>query len=382
MKQYTILVQIVTLLAVQLSTPSLATEGYLAYCPCMGRFGNQAEQLLGAMALARALGRALVLPPWVEYEPGAAAPRLAPWDSYFQVEGVRRHAPALTMEEFMGPGGAGRRLWPPEERAAYCYAARQGRQEGSCNAKEGSPFGPFWDHFNISFPRSELYGPLHYDTHHGDMAAAWSAAYPAASYPVLAFTGAPAAFPVQAENVGLQRFVVWREEWVGRARAWVREHLPAGPFLGVHLRNGADWARACEHAKEPARQLFSSPQCLGYRGERGQLTKELCLPSLSTVARQVRRAALEVKAAAVFVASDSDHMLEQLRRELRNTRLTFHRQEGAADPHLDLLILGQSNLFLGNCVSSFSAFVARGRRVLGLPTHFWAMPATLRHTEL
>ena len=147
--------------------------------------------------------------------------------------------------------------------------------------------------------------------------------------------------------------------------------------------------RACEHVDKGLEQLFSSPQCLGYMGEHGKLTKELCLPSLATVARQVRRAAKEVKAVAVFVASDSDHLLDQLRNELRTTRLSFHKQE--SDPpntHLDLVILGHSNIFIGNCVSSFSAFVARGRAVHGLPTQFFAFPqrngedSSRLHTEL
>jgi peptide-O-fucosyltransferase len=358
--------------------------GYLAYCPCMGRFGNQADQLLGAMALAKALRRTLVAPPWVEYRPGAATPRLVPWDHYFQLERLQEFGPAVTMETFMAEGGPASQLWPPGERAAFCYTARRGDQELSCNAKEGSPFGPFWDHFNISFPRSELYSPLHYDTHHGDTAAAWSRAYPASRYPVLAFTGAPAAFPVQQQNLALQRHVVWTDAWRERARAWIQDHLPAGPYVGIHLRNGADWARACQHTASGLPHLFSSPQCLGYRNEHGQLSSDLCLPALTTVAGQVRRAVREARAVAVYVASDSDHLLEELRRQFRNSRVTFHRQEGDPDPHLDLVILGQSNLFIGNCVSSFSAFVARGRKVLGLPTQFWAFPVqpAQAHTEL
>lgn len=343
-------------------------NGYILYCPCMGRFGNQADHFLGALAFAHGLNRTLVLPPWVEYRTGEPRSVQVPFDTYFKVKPLKAYHRVMTMEKFMRDLAPS--VWPPGKRIVFCYQAR-GDSE-TCNAKEGNPFGPFWDTFGVDFDASEFYAPLQYDIHHSNMAELWNKRYPASTYPVLAFTGAPATFPVQQENLGLQSHLVWSDHVLNQAKHFIRTVLPKGPFVGIHLRNGIDWSRACDHV-ENSPLLFSAPQCVGYRGEKGSISKEVCFPSKNTILTQMRRVVRALKARAVFVASDNDHMLAEINDALKLYKVQAYKRENNS-PHVDLAILGLSNHFVGNCVSSFSAFVKRERDVNGLPSSFWAFP--------
>ena len=99
---------------------------------------------------------------------------------------------------------------------------RPGEAQDSCNAKHGSPFGPFWSSFSVEFARSEMFGPLGFSTSPTNMRRRgkgnptwtkiinrlllrWREKYE--RWPVLAMTGAPAPFPVAEDNVELQKYI-------------------------------------------------------------------------------------------------------------------------------------------------------------------------------
>ena len=243
--------------------------------------------------------------------------------------------------------------------------------------------GPFWDTFNVDFIGSQTYGPLHYDVHHTNVAKDWNEKFAPSSWPVLAFTGAPAPYPVQKDNVPLHQYLIWKDDLIKKAKDFIKYKLPEGPFIGIHLRNGIDWERACEHVIHSS-NLFASAQCLGYQNENGRASTELCLPSDEIIIRQLRRTLHKTKAKSIFVASDHDHMIEKFNKAFVKEGITAQKLD-IDNPHLDLAILSYSNHFIGNCVSSFSAFVKRERdHVFGVSSSFWAFPNYVKpsHHEL
>lgn len=289
------------------------------------------------------------------------------------------------MEKFMKD--LGEIIWPPNKRISFCYMARKGiggvgSEETGCNAKNGNPFGPFWDTFGIDFVNSEFYEPLHYDVHHRNMGIKWAEKYPGNKWPVIAFTGAPASFPVQEDNLKLHKHLVWNDNILNKARTFIKTNLPKGSFLGIHLRNGIDWVRACEHISTSP-NLFSSAQCLGYQNEKGSATMEMCFPTKELIIRQIKRVIKNFKETnpqnelkSIFVASDSNHMIGELNDGLRRLNVIAYKYD-ENNPLVDLAILGLSNHFIGNCISSFTAFVKRERDTKSFPSSFWAYPPSI-----
>lgn len=346
------------------------------------------------MSFAHALNRTLILPPWVEYRKGEPKSIQVPFDEYFKVDSLKEFTKVITMENFMEHLA---NVWPREKRISFCYMERlklDGTSSGSCNAKEGNPFFSFWETFKIDFVGSEFFGPkLNYDVVHRGMDVLWNERYSSDQWPVIAFTGAPASFPVQAENLHLHKHLKWSNAIDKRANEFIARFLPKGAFIAIHLRNGIDWVRACEHVKD-VKNLFASAQCLGYNNERGDLTVETCMPSQEMILRKLKRVIKRVKEAqksnqikSIFVASDNNHLIEYLNEQLRRMKVqAFRLPEN--NPHIDLAIMGRANYFIGNCVSSFSAFVKRERDARGFPSEFFGFPTEKaqtkanRHSEL
>ena len=76
------------------------------------------------------------------------------------------------------------------------------------------------------------------------------------------------------------------------------------PSFFFHKKN------ACEHA-EGIPKYMASPQCLGYSRYR-TVTKNLCFPPKEDILNRTEEAVRKTGAKSVFVATDSDPMLEEL----------------------------------------------------------------------
>lgn len=77
---------------------------------------------------------------------------------------------------------------------------------------------------------------------------------------------------------------------------------------------------ACEHA-EGIPQFMASPQCLGYSRYR-TVTRDLCFPAREDVLNRTEQAVRKLGAKALFVATDNDPMLEELKLRLKGMNVS------------------------------------------------------------
>jgi len=137
------------------------------------------------------------------------------------------------------------------------------------------------------------------------------------------------------------------------------------PFTSIHLRNGRDWQEACNLIKiQNLKKLFSSNQCTS------SISYNQCFQSFDEISTFLSKKSPHQN---VFVSTDyQDYKTDLSKKKTVYTLEDLITVEKSwQKPFIELAIHSKSNLFIANCVSSFSAFAVKKRRVNNLPVNFW-----------
>lgn len=168
--------------------------------------------------------------------------------------------------------------------------------------------------------------------------------------------------------------MAFADQVVEASTEYKRERNLDQPYIGVHLRWGSDWQKTCNLLVENSMErLFSSSQC--NRDSMSYLPFQLCIQDIGLVTKTIGRALSSRNISTVFIASDIDdkRSWQSVYDTLKTTNphITLHtptrvygNQKTYNKPtHFltDLFVLSTSDIFVGNCISSFSAFVSRMR---------------------
>ena len=116
---------------------------------------------------------------------------------------------------------------------------------------------------------------------------------------------------------------------------------------------------------------MASPQCTDDTDVK--LSKSLCYPSTETVLddlAKVLKQRLGGDVKHIYVATDQNPLVSEIKKRFGDSvEKIVHNDPWL--PVIDLAILARSEFFIGNCISSFTAFVKRERDLSQRPSAFW-----------
>lgn len=371
-----------------LTAASANQNGYIVYCPCMGRFGNQAEQLLGSLLFAKSLNRTLVLPPFIHYDRNHN-PIFINFQDVLQIEHITKYHQVVLLDEFILAEHV-KVTWPPGKRQFFCHSPRltvSGRSQSQCNALDGQPFKAFWQHYGVAEDLSLFYAPL---TISHTVADDWIRKYPPDSYPVITLVGAPSPFPAPEPAINIAKHMKLSTKVRHAAETFLeKNNIKKNSYVSIHLRHGRDWQKACNILKQynDYTQFFSSAQCTGYpsklEARKQVINFETCLPLQSHIVNRVAEVIErhnsnlknhETRISTLHIATDlrDDKFVAKVKAKMPEVRVfqlsdnyydidSSSNKEIVIDYLVDAYLMYDSRVFIGNCISSFSAFVARMR---------------------
>lgn len=134
------------------------------------------------------------------------------------------------------------KVWPTGNRTMFCYGDKKDDNSSSCIAKNSNPFGPYWKKFDVDFNKEIFFGYFNFKNDVDYIENTWMFKYSPKQYPVLAFSNAPATFPIVKENVPLQQYLKWSSEIELKAYEFLEKfNKLKAKMIGIHLRNGGDF---------------------------------------------------------------------------------------------------------------------------------------------
>jgi len=88
--------------------------------------------------------------------------------------------------------------------------------------------------------------------------------------------------------------------------------------------------------------------------------------------KQVKAAVKKYKIKAIYISTDSDSMVKDFKKKFKE--LIVYSPGPDSDFKVDLCVMERASHWIGNCVSTFSAFVSRSREIWKKSVEFWGFP--------